>query len=214
MVTRDSAAPAHGTTAPDPRRFYERAAAQLATLIASVRPAQLADATPCEAYDVGALLRHVVDGTLRMAAVGEGAAVERAGGESTDQGTTEESWPTAYAQARERVAAAWADDAKLDTVVSVPWGDVPGRLALAGAVMETVTHTWDLAQALGWRDVLDEELGGFALGVAQQAVTAERRGAGVPFGPVQPAPEGADVYGELAAWLGRSRDRALGGVRD
>jgi len=194
--------------APDPRTLYLRATAQLASLAATVRPAQLAGPTPCEEYDVRGLLRHVLGGTQRVARLGEGGA-------GTDvapsvSGVPDEGWTAAYAEARERFSAAWADDAKLDEVVSVPWGEVPGRLALAGSVMETVTHTWDLAQALGRREELDQELGTFALGTARQAVSAERRGEGVPFAPVRPAPEGTGVHGELAAWLGRRADWADG----
>ncbi|HWM37544.1 MAG TPA: TIGR03086 family metal-binding protein [Streptomyces sp.] len=193
---------------PDPRPLYERAAGQMAALFASVRPAQLADPTPCPDFSVGALLSHVVGGTHRIAQVGEGGGVAEVDPEaevdSGVSGVADDRWPAAYAEARERFSAAWADDAKLDSPVTVPWGTMPGRFALAGCVMEVVTHSWDLAQALGRREELDEELAQFALGVARQAAPAEPRGGEVPFGPPVPVPEGADAYDELAAWLGRT----------
>jgi uncharacterized protein (TIGR03086 family) len=190
----------------DPRPVYERAAEQMAALFAAVQPRQLTDRTPCAAFDVGSLLSHVVGGTLRIARVGEGLGPGEpdpdAKVDSGVSGVPEEGWREPYAQARARFAAAWADDAKLDEPFTVPWGTMPGRFVLAGSVMEVVTHSWDLAQALGRQDLLDDALGTFALGVARQAVP-EERGEGVPFGSPVSAPEGADDYGRLAAWLGR-----------
>ncbi|GGO49315.1 hypothetical protein GCM10012287_26370 [Streptomyces daqingensis] len=205
----NSTSPAQGGgPAADPRPVFERAARQMASLFEAVRPAQLADPTPCPGFDVGALLSHVVGGTLRIAQVGEGGGPGEvdpdAEVDSGVSGVADDAWPAAYERARERFRAAWADDAKLDAVVTVPWGTMPGRFALAGSVMEVVTHAWDLAQALGRRAELDAGLAEFALAVAERAVPAETRGGEVPFGPPVPAPEGADAYDELAAWLGRS----------
>jgi uncharacterized protein (TIGR03086 family) len=203
----ESSVPSPGPTV-DPRPVYERAADQMAALIASAAPGRLAAPTPCEDLDVGSLMSHVVGGTHRIAQVGEGGGAGEvdpgSGVDSGVSGVADDGWPAAYAAARERFTAAWSDDAKLDEVFTVPWGTMPGRFALSGSVMEVVTHSWDLAQALGRSGELDEDLARFALQVAHQAAPAERRGEDVPFGPVLPAPEGADAYGELAAWLGRS----------
>jgi uncharacterized protein (TIGR03086 family) len=89
--------------------------------------------------------------------------------------------------------------------VRVPWGEVPGHAALSGYVMEIVTHTWDLAEALGHPFALDPELAGFALDTARRVLPDSRpRDAETPFATRREAPEGADVHTELAAWLGRS----------
>jgi uncharacterized protein (TIGR03086 family) len=69
--------------------------------------------------------------------------------------------------------------------------------------MELATHTWDLAQAVDPAADLDPGLGVFALDTAREVAPAERRGEGRPFGPVQPVPDRADVYDQLAGWLGR-----------
>ncbi|HEV7627691.1 MAG TPA: TIGR03086 family metal-binding protein, partial [Streptomyces sp.] len=134
----------------DPRPAYERAADQMAVLFAAVHPGQLTGPTPCDALDVGSLLSHIVGGTHRIAQVGEGGGAAEvdpeSGVDSGVSGVPDDGWPAAYAEARERFAAAWAEDAKLDTVVTVPWGSMPGRFALSGCVMEVVTHSWDLAQ--------------------------------------------------------------------
>ena len=201
----------------DPRPVYGRAADQMTSLFAAVEPGALTAPTPCAGFDVGSLLSHVVGGTLRAARAGEGGGSGEVDPEakvdSGVSGVPEKGWLEPYSQARERFTAAWADDGKLDAPVTMPWGTMPGRIALAGCVMETVTHAWDLAQALGRQDLLDPSLATFALGVARQAVP-EERGEGVPFGPPVSVPEGTDDYGRLAAWLGREWDAAAGAGDD
>lgn len=185
----------------DPRPVYQRALDQLEKLFATVTPDQFELSTPCTEYDLRALLGHVVGGIHRIAYVGEGGhAMDVAAlvGEVAD-----DAWPAVLGRARARVTAAWQDDATLDRLVSVPWGEVPGRFALGGYVMEATTHAWDIAQVVAPGAALDEELAHGAMTVAENALPADRRGADVPFGPVRPAPADADIYTRLAAWLGR-----------
>ncbi len=67
-----------------------------------------------------------------------------------------------------------------------------------------VTRTWDLSESLGRPLVLDPELAEFALGIARRVLPDERRDdEELPFDSAVPAPEGADAYGRLAAYLGR-----------
>ncbi|MFF2038966.1 TIGR03086 family metal-binding protein [Kitasatospora sp. NPDC058170] len=188
-------------TTQDPRPLYLLALGQLEKLIAEVTPEALGRPTPCTEYDLRQLLGHVVGGVHRLAYIGEGGLahdVVAATGEQPDDG-----WPAALDRARARVTAAWADDAKLDRPAVAPWGEVPGRAAVGGYVMETVTHAWDIARALGSDLVLDEQLAGTALAIARAVLPPEPRGGAVPFGEARTAPEGADAATRLAAWLGR-----------
>ncbi|GGP49867.1 TIGR03086 family metal-binding protein [Streptomyces abikoensis] len=185
----------------DPRPLYTRATDQAAALIARVKPEALGDATPCAEFDVRGLLAHLVGG------VRAGAERGRTDADVTlvaAEGVPDDGWLAAYDEARALFAEVWADDAKLDAPVSVPWGEMPGRAYLSsGCVLETVAHTWDLSTALGHPLPLDQELAEYTLEWARRVLPAERRGGPVPFGPVRPAPEGADAYARLAAWLGR-----------
>jgi uncharacterized protein (TIGR03086 family) len=186
----------------DPREMYTRAVTQTASLVAAVRPDQFDDPTPCTEYDVRALISHIVGGINRTARVGEGGnPLEVA---ARVDGVADDDWPAVYAQAAARAAAAWADDAKLDALVSVPWGKVPGRGALAGYVQEVLAHGWDLAQSTGQDSELDPEPALFALEFAHRFLAADNRGDEVPFGPVAPVPADAGPYTRLAGWLGRS----------
>jgi uncharacterized protein (TIGR03086 family) len=135
------------TTAPmtDPREIHRRAMAQTEATVVAVEPGQLGLPTPCPEYDVRALLSHIVGGLNRVAIVGEGGdALARP---ARVDGVPDDGWPTAYQAASQRARQAWADDAKLDALVEVPWGRIPGRFAIAGYVQEILTHGWDLAKA-------------------------------------------------------------------
>jgi uncharacterized protein (TIGR03086 family) len=187
----------------DPRPLRRRAIAQTGTIVAAVTPDQLTLPTPCTEYDVRALLSHITGGLTRAALVGEGDPGALARPAMAD-GVPDDGWPAAYRAAAARDAAAWADDAKLDALVEVPWGKVPGRFAIAGYIQEILAHGWDLAKATGQPTEGDPELALWALATAQRILPPDIRGNdGVPFGPVVAAPADAGPYTQLAAWLGR-----------
>jgi uncharacterized protein (TIGR03086 family) len=189
------------TNTTDPREIHQRAVAQTESIVAAVVPAQFGLPTPCPEYDVRALLSHTVGGLNRIAMVGEGgdalAIPARA------DGVPDDGWLDAYQAAAARARAAWADDARLDALVEVPWGKVPGRIAVSGYVQEITVHGWDLAKATGQPTELDPELASWVLAVAQAILPPEPRGGEVPFGSVIPVAPDAGVYARLAAWLGR-----------
>ncbi|GGS96611.1 TIGR03086 family metal-binding protein [Streptomyces cinerochromogenes] len=191
-----------GTEFIDPRPFYVRATEQAAALIKTVRPEDMDRPTPCSEFDVRGLLGHIVGGTRRIAVVGEGG--DGLAVDPSAEGVADDGWAAAYDEVRVRVLKAWESDERMTTPVRVPWGEVPGHAALSGYVMEIVTHTWDLAEAIGHRDGLDPELAGFALATARAVLPDSRpRDATTPFAARRETPDGAGVHEELAAWLGR-----------
>ena len=183
----------------DPRALFSRAVAQAGSVLAAIKPVQASLPTPCTDWDVRALASHLVGVLTRVALVGEGADALSVPA-FTDLG--DDRWDAQYQAARQRAEAAWADDAKLDAVFTVPWGKAPGRVVLAGYTREVLTHGWDLATATGQETELDAGLGEFALAVAQQSLPADQR-ENIPFGPVVPVADDAGVYARLAAWMGR-----------
>ncbi len=186
---------------PDPRPLYAQALDQLQLLAGRLTSADLDRPTPCDAWTVRQLVGHLTAGMERV-------AVTAAGGDPTAvpaviQGIDDEGWADALASARAHAERAWADHDLLERLLTVPWGRVPGKIAVAGYAQEAVMHSWDLAVATDHLDLLDPDLGGAALMIAQRAVPAEARGGPVPFGPVVAVAADADVYVRLAAWLGR-----------
>jgi uncharacterized protein (TIGR03086 family) len=187
----------------DPRPLYRRAVAQTETIVAAAEPSQLGLPTPCPEYDVRALLSHITGGLTRTALVGEGDpdALARPAQAS---GIADDGWLDAYRAAATRANAAWADDTKLDTLFELPWGKVPGRIALSGYIQEVLAHGWDLAKATNQETERDPELAEWALATSKRILPPEIRGQeGVPFGPVIDPPADAGPYTQLAAWLGR-----------
>jgi uncharacterized protein (TIGR03086 family) len=185
----------------DPRPIHARAIAQTESIVAAVQDDQLGLPTPCPEYDVRALLSHMVGGLNRVAIVGEGgdglAAPARA------DGVPDDGWLAAYQAAAARTQNAWADDARLDALVEVPWGKFPGRIAVSGYIQEILTHGWDLAKATGQPTEGDPELAAQVLAIARRILPPEPRGGEIPFGPVIPVAPDATPYAQLAAWLGR-----------
>ncbi|KNB51229.1 hypothetical protein AC230_18015 [Streptomyces caatingaensis] len=169
------------------------------TLVAAVGTDRLGERTPCGDFDVRGLLRHLLGAWTKFA---EGAA---AGGIEPGLPSLPEvadgAWAEVFAEAGARLAAEWDDEARLAGPFKAPWGSAPGRAAVAFFVLETVTHAWDLNEALGRPVALDPELSGFALATAEAAIPAEGRPGA--FAPARPAPEGADVHTRLAARTGR-----------
>jgi len=192
----------------DPRPLLDRAAAQFAELIAAVPADRLDAPTPCTDFSVRDLIGHTLRATEGFAVAAEAGGKRPAPG-AAEQLPADGELKSAFDEARRALSAAWADDALLDAEYDMPWGKMPGRGTLGGAVMETVAHTWDLATALGRSCAsLDPEPAEYALAVGHAFLTADRRGPEVPFDEVREAPEGAGVYERLAAWLGRRTDWA------
>lgn len=190
------------TATTDPRQMYARALAQTESIIEKVQPEQLSEPTPCDEYDVRSLLSHIVGGVNRAAIFGEGG--DGLATPAVADGVADDGWPDAFRQACARAQAAWADDTKLDRLVNVPWGEVPGRAAITGYFQEVLTHGWDLAKATGQPTELDPELAEFALAFARRVLPPGiRADEEVPFGAVVEVPAGNGPYAQLAGWLGR-----------
>src|SRR4051794_27515081 len=187
----------------DPRPGYRAALDWVTALTAAVRPEQLDLPTPCPEYDVRRLLGHLLCTVRRARAIPEGTSPFTI--PTVVTGVADDALATTYAGDAKRALDAWADDARLDAVVTVPWGQVPGRGAVGAYTNETLVHGWDLAVATGQDCEADPELAAAVLAMAQRVIPAEPRGGEVPFAaPVEPAP-GAGPTERLANWSGHHR---------
>ena len=135
-----------------------RALAQTESIVAAVGQDQLGLPTPCygvrrphPAQPHGRRPEPDRDSSAR-------AATDSPSRPPFADGVPEDGWLDAYRAAAARARNAWSDDSRLDALVEVPWGKVPGRIAVSGYVMEIVTHSWDLAKATGQPTEGDPEL--------------------------------------------------------
>lgn len=115
-------------------------------------------ATPCVGWTVRDLVNHVVGGNLRYAMIlaGEGPDTVLA---AHDRQWLGDDPMAAFHSSLERVMAAFAASGALAaTVVHPRSGTMSGAQLRVLRVNELTVHAWDVAQAVGADDVLDEEL--------------------------------------------------------
>lgn len=164
-----------------------------AGVIAGVRPEQYDDATPCAEWTVRELLEHmigVVDGIGRTAA-GTPSTPFVLGNDPAAQ----------FRTAASATAAAWHDPGVLDRIADGPGGPMPGRVLAGINLLDTATHTWDLAVATGQRAALPDDVAAAALDASGAIITDELRPG--RFGPEIDGTAVATPTDRLVAFLGR-----------
>ena len=70
----------------------------------------------------------------------------------------------------------------------MPFGEVPGEVALSVITADHLTHAWDLARATGQDIEVDDELAEWALATWQVVVPAEGRPEATGSPPSCPSP--------------------------
>lgn len=179
-------------------KTFNQAVDQTAGIVAAVKPEQMGDPTPCAEFDVKALLNHV---TAAITAIGAGLK----GGDPDmavfAQDLVGNDASGAYAKAAQNAKALASPDV-LDKTVNMPFGPVPGSVALSVATLEALQHGWDLATATGQSPAYDMALSEAGLELAKQFPPELVRQPGV-YGPEADCPADAPPHDRLAAFLGR-----------
>lgn len=186
----------------DPRPFLRRALGQTAAIVAGVRRDQLELPTPCRAFDVRALLGHIVFAARRIGAIGRGETL------ATDApavvGVDDSGWVAALEEAGPRAVAAWDRPGALQGDIALPFGTFPATVVVWMYTLEQLVHGWDLAAATSSGVALDASLAEAALPAAQGMIVPEFRGdEPMPFAQVVAVPGDAPVYDRLAGFMGR-----------
>jgi uncharacterized protein (TIGR03086 family) len=150
------------------------------------------------------LIDHLVEAGRRAAALGHGQAPPP--GDSPPRVALADA-PGELRAAAQEAAQAWADDAGLTAMTTMPWGaEYAGTTLVDMYVAELAAHAWDLAVATGQVDLLDRSLALPALEGAQAWIEPEYRnmvGPGSPFGSeVELAPD-ASEWDRFVAFMGR-----------
>lgn len=168
-----------------------------ATVIAAVRPDQLSSATPCSEWDVRALLTHTV-GVVQN--VGQGVR-----GEALIPGINavalEDNIAAQFRSAAAGTLAAWRT-AGLDGEANIGAGPMPASVAANINLVDTTTHTWDIARSTGQSEELPADLATAVLAAAKSFLNDDIRN----FAGIHAAVEvGADATPTeaLVAFLGR-----------
>jgi uncharacterized protein (TIGR03086 family) len=171
----------------DPVELLSTVLDQAAALVVGLRIDQAVLPTPCSAWNVAALVNHLIDdlGNFTM----------MAGGGQPDWSAQPskvpfDMWADVFNSEARDVLAAWSeapDDAR---------GGIDMQLA------EVVAHGWDIAKASGQSVSLDADAAAQGLAWSRERLTPERRGSA--FGPAVTVPEGVAPVDQLVAWFGRN----------
>lgn len=192
-----------GATADDRRDALGLGFANAAAVAAGVEADQVGGPTPCHAFDVQALVDHLVGAGWRVVALGRG---EQPTGEAFPHVEVADAAGELEAAAAQ-AALAWAEDARLSALIEMPWGETySGRVLVDMYLAELAAHAWDLAAATGQLAKLDPELPASALAGARAVIKPEYRdmmGPGEPFAAEVEPPEGATDWDRFAAFMGR-----------
>lgn len=106
-----------------------------------------------------------------------------------------------YRASGEALEQAWPDEGRLDRTYRLPFGELPGRVAITMHLLEEVTHGWVLATATGQDRGFDPE----AVQVVSEFVCGSMSGERPPGMPFRAAPGDAMPLDQLAAFFGRRR---------
>ncbi len=177
----------------------ERAIVASRSLLANVNAEQLANRTPCEAWDVAGLINHMI-GALDFF----GSVVTTSTSPDAIENPAAGDFLAAFDAAASRAVASLGAPGVAESMVELPFATVPGSVVANFAATDCFTHGWDLARATQQSTDLDSELAEQLLAGARIGVPESFRGPeGAPFGLIQTAGLGATNADHLAAFLGR-----------
>jgi uncharacterized protein (TIGR03086 family) len=173
----------------DSVELFERAAADAVSMAEQVRPEHWNARTPCEEWDVEALLSHMVGGTgYLLAALGLDALPGGAG-----------TYRDAVALCVEALRIPGAVEGRCMSPAGFEWSI--GEAA-AGTAMDQLVHTWDLAVAIGGDRELDLELVDVIVAMFLPQMPEVGRAAGI-VGPEVRVPADASAQDRLLGAMGR-----------
>jgi uncharacterized protein (TIGR03086 family) len=183
---------------PGPLTDLDRAIAGTEAIVSAIKPDQWTAPTPCTGMDVRAVVNHLVAGNQSVTAYVTGGKPPARGADVLGDDP-----PAAFREAGAGLLAALRAPGALDEIYKAPKRSVPGAILVQVRILEQLGHGWDLARATGQSADFPDDVAERSLDVARQNLAARPTGPDAPYGPEQPAPEGAPVIDQLAAFLGR-----------
>ncbi len=168
-----------------------------AKVVSGVGPEQLDGPTPCREWKVRDLLAHTTGVVINMGrGVGGRPLLPDVNAVPLDREPGVQ-----FRTEADRTLAAWTARG-LEGSVDIGAGPMPAAAGISINVLDTATHSWDIARATGQSTALPDELAGFVLGIARGVVNDDIRSL-AGFSPVVEVPDTADATDQLVAFLGR-----------
>jgi uncharacterized protein (TIGR03086 family) len=185
----------------DIAQLHRRALDETQKVVAGVAGDQMSEATPCEGWDVRALLNHLVAGNLWAAELGAGATIDEVG-TRLDGDLVGDDPVGAYETSAGVAAAIFEAPGALERPCAVSYGPVPGSVYAGHRFIDVLIHGWDLATATGQDATLDPELVADAYGLLLSEADLVR--ASGMFGQDLAVPDDADQQTRMLAFIGRA----------
>jgi uncharacterized protein (TIGR03086 family) len=181
----------------------QRVLGEVQRVVDNIEPGQLDDETPCADWDVRALLNHITGGGEMFAVcVDEGSISDDKLVVLMTGDNLGDDYRSAFKTAAGRALAAFERPGADDTMVTLPFGEMPAGVAMQIAVFDLTVHAWDLAKATGQSTALDPQVLGAALETGRQMIGPEMREGGMFGAEVRVAPD-APLQDQLAGFAGR-----------
>jgi uncharacterized protein (TIGR03086 family) len=173
----------------------EAAIAATGTILDAITEDQWDVASPCTDWSVREVADHLV--------AGNDLFTRALGGNLPTAPDAEAGVAQAYHRSARQLLRTFSEPGVTARVVQVPFGAVPGAIALQLRLTEILVHGWDLARATGQDPLFPEEAAEQALAFTIPMLERIPEGR-KPFGPPQPVVGTAPAIDRLAARLGRS----------
>jgi uncharacterized protein (TIGR03086 family) len=137
--------------------LHRRALASTRSFVSGIAAEQWSDPTPCDGWDVRALVNHIVAGNLWAAELASGHSIDEVGGR-LDGDVLGDAPLQAYDRSAEMAAAAFEATGALEAPYAVSYGPVPGSVYAGHRFIDVLIHGWDIAVATGQPSALDPQL--------------------------------------------------------
>jgi uncharacterized protein (TIGR03086 family) len=165
-------------------------------IVAGIADDQLASPTPCREWDVQTLLGHMTGVVVNM---GRGASDDELLAVADYRLDSDRAGR--FISEVDQTLAAWSERG-LSGEVDVGGGPMPAQMAIGINLVDTATHSWDLARATGQDEELPGDLAVLILGISRGFVSDELR-AVVGFDAAVDVVADASSTAKLVAFLGR-----------
>src|SRR6476659_8136877 len=141
----------------DVARVHEQAVEATGAVVAGIGDEQWSAPTPCEGWNVRALLNHIVSGNWWAVELASGHTIAEVG--SRLDGDVLGQDPTAaYRESGQAAVAVFAVPGALEAPCAVSYGPVPGEVYCGHRFIDVLIHGWDLASSTGQDTTLEPEL--------------------------------------------------------
>jgi uncharacterized protein (TIGR03086 family) len=184
----------------DIAELHSRALDATRGVIAGVHQGQWAAPTPCEGWDVRALVNHVVSGNLWAAELAAGKTISEVG-DHLDGDVLGADPLGAYDASAKAAAAEFAIPRALTASCAVSYGPVPGAVYAGHRFIDVLIHGWDVAVATRQDTKLRPVLVDACLDIV--VPQAELLRASGVFGDEIELADAGDAQTRLLAMLGR-----------